>query len=367
MVNTIPQGLLTPQILVDVEILERNIDRVAQNVAGKGLALRPHAKTHKMHEIAARQLDSGAVGLTVATIGEALTFALHGVADLFVAFPLWVSEVQAARIRKLLRYVRLSLGTDSVAAVEQLARQLGDKADKLGLMIEIDSGHHRSGVPPRGALEVARAAREAGLNVIGIFTFPGHSYAPGRPQAVAAEEQQALAGAAGLLREDGFELKRISGGSTPTAELADNSLLTEVRPGVYVFGDAQQFELGRCRWEDIALSVASTVVSRHEGDELIPRRIVLDAGSKILGGDRPAWVSGFGRILENSDARISAVSEHHATVLWPEGQPLPAHGEQLRVIPNHVCVAVNLVDQVTVVRAGEVIERWDVAARGLNF
>lgn len=363
----LPQGLLTPQILINLDILDRNIDRVAKNVAGKGLALRPHAKTHKMHEIAGRQLEAGAVGLTVATIGEALTFALHGVGDLFVAYPLWISDAQAKRIRELLSYVKLSLGTDSIAAVQQLARQLADKKDKLGLMIEIDSGHHRSGVLPDEALDVARAAREAGLNVIGIFTFPGHSYAPGKPQEVTDQEQHALGEAARLLRADGFELKRISGGSTPTAELADNSLLTEVRPGVYVFGDAQQFELGRCQWENIALSVASTVISRHEGDAQNPRRIVLDAGSKILGSDRPGWATGFGRILENPDARISAISEHHATVLWPEGQPLPAYGDQLRVIPNHVCVAVNLVDQVCVVRDGEVLEHWDVAARGLNF
>lgn len=363
----LPQGLLTPQIVVDLGILDRNIERVAKNVAAKGLALRPHAKTHKMHEIAGRQLEAGAVGLTVATIGEALTFALHGVGDLFVAYPLWVSDAQAKRIRELLSYVKLSLGTDSIAAVRQLARQLADKKDKLGLMIEIDSGHHRSGVQPAEALGVARAARDAGLNVIGIFTFPGHSYAPGQPQEAANQEQQLLGEAAELLREDGFELKRISGGSTPTAELADNSLLTEVRPGVYVFGDAQQFELGRCQWENIALSVATTVISRHEGDAQNPRRIVVDAGSKILGSDRPAWATGFGRIMENPEAQISALSEHHATVLWPEDQPLPAYGDQLRVIPNHVCVAVNLVDQVSVVREGQLIERWDVAARGLNF
>lgn len=365
--SRIPAGILTPQILIDLDILESNIARVATHVQGQGLNLRPHAKTHKMHEIAARQLESGAVGLTVATLGEALTFALHGVADLFVAYPLWVSQAQGERIRELLKFVDLSLGADSVEGVRQLASQLADKADKLGILIEIDSGHHRSGVSPSASVAVAQAAREAGLKVVGIFTFPGHSYAPGKPEEVAREEQQALAEAAKLLRAQGFELQRISGGSTPTAELADNSLLTEVRPGVYVFGDAQQYELDRCRWEDISLSVASTVISRHEGDQHSPRRIVVDAGSKILGSDRPAWASGYGRIMENPEARISALSEHHATVLWPEDQDLPALGEQFRVIPNHVCLAVNLVDNALVVRDGEVVEQWDVAARGLNF
>ncbi|WP_326493984.1 hypothetical protein [Arthrobacter sp. MMS18-M83] len=101
--------------------------------------------------------------------------------------------------------------------------------------------------------------------------------------------------------------------------------------------------------EDVALSVATTVVSRHEGSEDMPGRIVLDAGSKMLGGDRPAWTTGFGRVLEEDRARVTALSEHHATVIWPEESPLPALGERLRLIPNHVCVAVNLVDEVTVI------------------
>lgn len=101
-----------------------------------------------------------------------------------------------------------------------------------------------------------------------------------------------------MLREAGFEIKRISGGSSPTAALSDSSVLTEVRPGVYVFGDAQQFELGRIGFDEISLTVAATVVSRHEGNEQIPRRVVLDAGSKILGSDRPSWATGYGRIVE---------------------------------------------------------------------
>ncbi|KWR70325.1 alanine racemase [Arthrobacter sp. W1] len=363
----IPAGINTPQIIVDVAKLQQNIDRVAHRVASQGLKLRPHAKTHKMHEIAERQMKAGAAGLTVATVGEALAFALHGVAKIFIAYPLWVNESQAERIMELMRRAKLSIGTDSVEAVQQMAKMLGEKASKVKLIIEIDSGHHRSGTSPQGAVEIAEAARALGMRVHGIFTFPGHSYSPDGIDAALNDEHKALAEAAFLLREAGHKIKRISGGSTPTAELSDNSVLTEVRPGVYVFGDAQQFELGRVRWEDISLSVASTVISRHEGDAQIPRRIVLDAGSKVLGGDRPAWATGYGRIAECPDARISALSEHHATVLWPEDQPLPAHGQQLQVIPNHVCVAVNLVDTVLAVHEDGTSEEWDVAARGLNF
>lgn len=365
--GTIPAGINTPEILIDVAKLEKNIARVAQRVAGQGLKLRPHAKTHKMHEVAQRQLDAGASGLTVATVGEALSFALHGVPKIFIAYPLWINESSAARIIELMKRAKLSIGTDSVAAVQQAAKMLGEKAAKVKLMIEIDSGHHRSGVSPAQAVEIAGAARDLGLRVHGVFTFPGHSYAPEAMDSAINDEHKALAEAACLLREAGHNIKRISGGSTPTAELSDSSVLTEVRPGVYVFGDAQQYELGRTKWEDIALSVATTVVSRHEGDGQIPRRIVVDAGSKVLGADRPAWASGFGRVVECPEGRITALSEHHATVQWPEDRKLPAHGTVLRVIPNHVCIAVNLVDSVLAVHPDDTVERWDVASRGMNY
>jgi D-serine deaminase-like pyridoxal phosphate-dependent protein len=186
------------------------------------------------------------------------------------------------------------------------------------------------------------------------------------PAEAARQEQQALNQASEVLAAAGFEASRRSGGSTPTAMLTGDSAATEVRPGVYVFGDAQQLELGRCAAEDIALTVAATVVSHHATPADGPGRFIIDAGSKILGSDRPAWASGLGRLLDYPDARISALSEHHATVEWPEPGTLPAIGERLRVIPNHVCLAVNLVDDVAVVSGGALVDRWSVAARGKN-
>jgi D-serine deaminase-like pyridoxal phosphate-dependent protein len=148
--------------------------------------------------------------------------------------------------------------------------------------------------------------------------------------------------------------------------LTGNSAATEVRPGVYVFGDAQQLELGRCAADDIALTVAATVVSHHATPADGPARFIIDAGSKVLGSDRPAWASGFGRLLDHPDARITALSEHHATVEWPDPGNAPAIGHRLRVIPNHVCLAMNLVDDVAVVSGGALVDRWVVAARGKN-
>ncbi|WP_104043575.1 D-TA family PLP-dependent enzyme [Arthrobacter sp. ZGTC412] len=363
---TIPAGIDTPQILVDVDVLDRNIQRMARAVQAKGLALRPHAKTHKIPEIAARQLAAGAAGLTVATIGEAEVFAAGGVDNIFIAYPLWLSPRKAERLRRLAATAAISVGVDSAAGAAMLGEGLGDAAAEVAVLVEIDSGHHRSGVLPEAAAKVARAASGAGLRVAGVFTFPGHSYAPGMSIEAVVQEREALKHATEALAEAGFEAQVRSGGSTPTALLTEGSVATEVRPGVYVFGDAQQFELGRCALEDIALTVATTVVSHHNTPPGTPGRFIVDAGSKILGSDRPSWATGYGRLIDHANARITALSEHHATVEWHDGGAPPPIGTRLRVIPNHVCLAINLVDEVAVVKQGQLVDRWSVAARGRN-
>ncbi|MHA7262308.1 alanine racemase [Arthrobacter sp. TMN-37] len=361
----IPGDESTPSVLVDADRLEANIAAMASATRTRKVALRPHAKTHKIPEIAALQLAAGAVGLTVATVGEAEVFAGAGVEDLFIAYPLWVDPAKGDRLRRLAARARITVGVDSAEGATALARSLGPAVGAVAVRVELDSGHHRSGVAPGDAAGVAVAAADAGLEVTGAFTFPGHSYAPGMPATAARDEDAALARAAAGLRAEGFAAAELSGGSTPSA-LMGGGTATELRPGVYVFGDAQQWELGTIAPEDIALTVAATVVSRRRGSAGEPGHFLLDAGSKILGSDRAAWATGYGRLLDHPEARIVALSEHHATVQVPAGQPLPELGTRLRVVPNHVCLPVNLVDSVLVLRGGAVIDRWAVAARGRN-
>lgn len=344
---------------------------MAQRCADLGVALRPHAKTHKCVEIANLQIDYGAVGLTVATIGEAEIFAAAadrtGCRDLFIAYPVWVSPDKGVRLRALARQVSVRVAVDSVAGALRLAAEVARPGVDIEVMIEIDSGQHRTGVEPADAAEVAAAALDAGLSVVGVFTFPGHGYGPGAARAdAAAAEARSLASAAHALREQGIDVRVISGGSTPTAAFATAGTLTEIRPGVYPFNDAQQVELGTCGFDAVALSAVSTVVHRAG------RRIVVDAGSKILGADRAGWASGFGRVLDAPEARIVALSEHHATIEWPDDAAVavPDPGSRIQVVPNHVCTAVNLVDELMVVNGNRIDESgsasWMVAARGAN-
>lgn len=345
----------TPVLVVDTDVLERNLTRMARSADARGLHLRPHVKTHKCVEIARRQLAAGARGLTVATVSEAEVFADAGADDLFVAYPLWVDAARGARLRALAARVRLTVGVESTAGVRALAAHTGTG---VGVLVEIDSGHHRTGVPPERAGAVAAAARDEDLEVLGVFTFPGHSYGPGVPPVAAAEESVALAAAAASLRAVGIEPAVISGGSSPTVMIETPTEATELRPGVYVFGDAQQLELEAITEQDLALTALATVVSAR-GDV-----VVLDAGSKILGADRASWATGYGRILGTPDARIVALSEHHATVQWPGHTSPPALGERVRVVPNHACNAVNLVDELVAVSGDAVVGKWPVAARG---
>jgi D-serine deaminase-like pyridoxal phosphate-dependent protein len=313
-------------------------------------------KTHKSVEVARRQRAAGASGITVATLSEAEVFAEAGFTDIFIAYPLWLDEFRAASLARILERSSVLIGVDSVAGVEKLAQTGLAEIGRIAVLVEVDSGHHRSGVVPTEAGVLAVAARDAGLDVAGVFTFPGHSYSPETRESAAGDEQRALASAVASLHGSGIAARVVSGGSTPSLEFASSTVLTEVRPGVYVFGDAQQWELGTIAPADIALTALATVVS-HSPDHLI-----LDAGSKVLGADRGAYSSGFGRLLDHPDARVSALSEHHATVV---GIDLPL-GTRVRVVPNHVCAAVNLNDDYVVMDTNGDLVVWPIEARGRN-
>ncbi len=332
---------------------------MAQSAAGRGLALRPHVKTHKSAEIARRQLAQGAIGISVATLGEAETFAQAGLTEIFVAYPLWIDQDRAPRLRTLAGRIRLTAGVDSLASVHQLAEAVRGHAD-LRVLVEVDCGMRRSGVAPAEAGRIATGAARAGLAVDGVFTFPGHSYAPGMPAQAAADEATALAAAADSLAAAGLPCPVRSGGSTPSAAQTAGGAVTEMRPGVYAFNDAQQVILGSCTLDQVALSVLATVVSTPAAD-----RIVLDAGAKVLGYDRPAWTPGHGLLPAFPAATVTGLWEHHAVAVTGDG-PRPATGDRVVVIPNHVCTTVNLVDELHVVRDGQVTARWPVDARGRN-
>jgi D-serine deaminase-like pyridoxal phosphate-dependent protein len=356
------EDLPTPAVLVDLDVLERNIARMAAQARIAGVRLRPHVKTHKCPEIARLQQAAGAVGVCVAKVGEAEVFARAGFEDLFIAYPV-VGEDKARRLLALADRVRLAVGADSVEGAETLAGPFAEAGRSLDVLLKVDVGYGRVGVPPRRALGLARRIAEVpGLELRGVFTHAGHAYGAERPRDVrriGRLEGERLTRTADALREAGLPAEEVSVGSTPTAAHAMTVPgVTECRPGNYVFHDATQVALGTCEPEDCALTVLATVVSVPAAD-----RAVVDAGSKTLSSDalRPRS-GGFGRIVGRK-GRLQKLSEEHGVVAVGRGESFRV-GERVRILPNHACVVANLHDRL-IGTSGERVEAiLPVAARG---
>jgi D-serine deaminase-like pyridoxal phosphate-dependent protein len=354
--------LSTPAVLVDLDVLERNVERMARTAREHGVHLRPHAKTHKAPAIARRQLAAGAVGLSLAKTGEAEVFAAAGFTDLFVAYPV-VGADKGRRLLALADRVRLAVGVDGVEGARTLGDVFRSAGRRLDVLLKIDVGFHRVGVAPEAAVATARSLADLpGLRLRGLFTHAGQGYLADTPEALAAvgrHEGRTMVEAAEAVRAAGVPIEEVSVGSTPTARPAMAVPgVTECRPGNYVFHDASQVGLGSCSIEDCALTVLATVVSAPA-----PDRAVLDAGSKTLSSDplRPR-PGGHGLILGRR-GRIERLSEEHGVVKVEPGEAFRV-GERVQVLPNHACVVANLHDRLLGTRAGRVEEVVDVAARG---
>ena len=355
----LPAGLDTPELVVFVDRVRDNIERLQADLAARGVALRPHFKTHKSVRIARMQLEAGAAGLTAGTIGEAEVLAQAGLRDLFIAYPVWAEGPKVARLRALHESAELAVGVESVEAVERLASAVAGSRRPLRVLVEVDSGGHRTGVAsPDDAVRVATAAVRAGLDVDGVFTHGGHSYRAGAAGAAGLDEVTSLESAATALEDAGFEVRTVSAGSTPTRTLAAAGRVTEIRAGTYVFGDRQQVALGAIDPDGIAAVVAATVVSTAAG------RAVIDAGAKALTKDLPDTVEGYGAVPAWPGAIIEKLNDYHGMVSLPGGATAPARGSVVAVVPNHVCPVVDLVSTFAAAQPDGRVERWPVDARG---
>lgn len=356
----LPPGLDTPRVVVDLERVAANIERLQAEMDRRGIALRPHAKTHKCVAVARLQLGAGGRGITVGTLGEAEVFVAAGIDDVFLAYPLRADGPKAARLRAVHETApRFRVGVESVESAARLATAVAGTGRALRVLVEIDPGNRRTGLAaPPEVVAVARAARDAGLVVEGVFSHGGHGYAMGAAGSAGDDEVRALTGAAEALRAARFEAPTVSAGSTPTMLTAAMGAVTEMRAGTYVYGDRQQWALGSIPAHGCAVAVATTVVAVH------PDRIVLDAGAKMLTKDRAEWLAGFGAIVGYPELVIERVNDYHGVVAAPAGVARPRLGEVVAVIPNHVCPVIDLVDAVVAVQADGSTEDWLVDARG---
>jgi D-serine deaminase-like pyridoxal phosphate-dependent protein len=351
----------TPSVVVDLDVLERNVSRMAESARESGVRLRPHAKTHKIPEVGRLQLAAGASGISLAKTGEAEVFAAAGFEDIFLAYPI-VGAEKAKRLLALADRARLAIGVDGVQGASSVCEVFRAAGRRLDVLLKVDCGFHRVGIAPGDALTALRLAEVPGLALRGIFTHAGHAYhaeTPAEVAAIAQQEGEILVSVAGSLRAAGLAVEEVSVGSTPTARGAMRvGGVTECRPGNYVYCDASQVALGTSRIEDCAMTVLATVVSVPSAD-----RAVLDCGSKTLSSDslRPR-PGGHGWIL-GRESRLDRLSEEHGVVRVEPGETFRV-GEKVRVLPNHACVVSNLHDRVVLARGERVEGEWSVAARG---
>lgn len=355
-------ALPTPALLLDLEVLEQNLARMAGRAEALGVALRPHVKTHKCVEIGERQRALGATGITVSTLYEAAVFADHGFDDITWAYPVILSRIPEAAA--LAERCTLRLVVDSDDGLDAL--ELTGHA--FHVWLKVDCGYHRAGVDP-AAEHAVRLAKRLGdsrtLRFDGVLTHSGHAYQARSPDdlaRVAGQERDVMVAFAERLSAQGIAVPAVSLGSTPAMSAVDHLAgVTEIRPGNYVFYDYTGVALGACEVRDCAVTVLASVVSAPPGG----RHAVVDAGALALSKDWGRGApgeTGMGRIFADyaagtlrRDAMLTSLSQEHGIV----NARLPV-GARLRILPNHSCLTVACWDEYIVVRGEEVVGQWGI-------
>ncbi len=356
----------TPALVVDWDRVAANLDALAAITRENGVELFPHAKTHRMIEAGLLQIEHGADGLCVAKLGEAEAFADGGVRRLMVAYPLVGADKGARALALADRVDELTLATDSVEGARSIGAVFAAAGHTVRMMLAIDTGLGREGVAPADAPRIgAEIAALDGVELVGVYTHEGSTYsAADRDALVAAslEAARVMVAAADDIRNLGVPLRHVSMGASATAAIvAAAPGVTQVRAGIYAFGDVGQIALGNASLESTGVRVVATVVSHPE-----PGRACMDAGSKSLGADLvPASAHrdeypGHGLVVNAPGWIVSAVSEEHGWLRWTgDGEPstLPV-GTRLEIVPNHVCMAFASLRSAHVVRDGVEVARW---------
>jgi D-serine deaminase-like pyridoxal phosphate-dependent protein len=355
----------TPALVIDLDIMERNLTRMSEYTRAHELRLRPHTKTHKIPELARRQLELGAAGLTVAKVGEAEVMQVAHPPDLLVAFPV-IGESKLQRLMALDQHTEITVSLDGAEAAQQLSAAATHAGRTIRVLAEIDAGLGRVGVRPGDDLIALARTIELlpGLSFDGIAFYPGHIKSMNDGARAALEQlSQLIEMAVASLEAAGLSVRIVSGGSTPTVfHSHEVARLNEIRPGTYIFNDRNTVACGACQLEECAASIEATVVSTA-----VKGQIIIDGGSKTFSSDRLATApdtGGFGHVVEAPGAAFTKMNEEHGFIDIRKAEGDFKVGDRVHIIPNHICVAMNLHEQVYGIRNGEVEQTWRVAARG---
>ncbi len=356
--------LETPAVVVDLDVMDQNLSRMADYCRKHNLLLRPHTKSHKIPELAKRQLASGATGITVAKLGEAEVMLDAGITDILIAYPI-VGNDKATHLARIAERASITVALDSEAAALAVSQAVSQRGTKVGILVELDVGFKRCGVANEvEALALARKIGSLpGLEFKGVMFFPGHfTVGPEQRAALRNDVNEIVDRVREAFAHASVPLAIVSGGSTPTAY--ESHLfhgVNEVRPGMYIFNDKTTVGISAAALNDCALSVLVTVVSTS-----VAGRAIVDGGSKTFSSDRyqAGDGGGFGLVLEDHSVQVEKLSEEHGHLNVERSERRYRVGDRLRVVPNHVCTTVNMHDEIYGVRNERVEVVWQVSGRG---
>ena len=357
----------TPALLIDRELMMKNLWFMLEKAKQGQVTLRPHTKTHRMPELARLCVEEGARGIAVAKLGEAEVMAENGLKDIFIANEM-IGEIKYRRLRALHEKIQIRIGVDGKEQIDQIEKIFADASKPLEVLIEIEVGENRSGIVHDE--DLASLGRylltKKHVTLKGVFSHEGHCYKAGSPNEcieLAEIAHKRTVAAAELLRGQGHTIDIVSIGSTPSlmhGKIAEG--VTEIRPGTFILMDVGQGSAIR-DFSKCAATVLASVISRPTNE-----RVVLDAGAKSLTSQNRAegicTTYGYGLIKNSNDVRLSGVFDEHA-VLYNRGfREAIAVGDKVEVIPNHICPTCNLYEKAFLVEKGKVIEEIPVLCRG---
>jgi len=351
----------TPALVLDLDAFEANLRAMQQWADRHGVALRPHGKAHKCPQVALRQIALGARGICCQKVTEALPFLAAGIRDIHISNEV-VGPAKLALLARLARHATLSVCADHPDNIDALAAAAAQANATLTVLVEVDVGSRRCGVPD-SATAVALAQRiqaAPALRFGGLQAYHGrvqHLRTRAERAAVCAQAAERAAACAQALREAGIACERITGGGTGSAEFdAPSGVYTELQAGSYAFMDG---DYGANDWDGEmafrhSLFLLSTVMSAAQ-----PGRAVLDAGLKST-----TIECGLPTVHGRAGLKYIAANDEHG-VLEVEGAA-PALGEVLKLVPAHVDPTFNLHDELVAYRGDTVAEIWPISARGLS-
>lgn len=358
----------TPALLIDQDILNKNILEMQEFANRNRVKLRPHTKTHKMPKLAKLQEAHGAGGITVAKVGEAEVMAEHGLQDIFIANEI-VGVQKLTRIMELSKIINISFGIDSLYQINEIESVFKEAERKAQVLIEIEVGENRSGVIEEKdfvrLLDALKKCRH--IHLKGIFSHDGHTY---KAKSVEQCKDLYLASVERTLHfskiaaENGFELEVVSIGSTPPFLLGFDipKGVTEIRPGTYILMDASQSGVIGS-FHKAAATVLTTIISKPTDE-----RVITDVGAKgITAQTRTEGLTattGLGKIKGFEEVYIHGVFDEHAIIYNKDFSNKVHIGDKIQIIPNHICPVSNLYEKAYLMNDGKVVEIVNIEGRG---